>query len=157
MVERGINGTQLLELTHDVLRSEYAIGDVKIRRKLLTSIASLYQSNVASRYIVSVGWDNRLRVWIDSSSNKKAVQHPVTVMPSETNLKQSNQTEITCIAHYPPLYVVTGGADGSIAIWNVVSGHFQRRAPYPKCATINDFEDTSCAQVCKGLIRNWSK
>jgi len=148
LVGHGVTGSQLLELSHDALRQKYGVEDVVARRKLLASIASLYQSNVASRYIVSVGWDNRLRVWIDSTStNKKALQHPVSVMPSETNLKASNQTEILCITHYPPNSVVTGGADGSIAIWNVVSGHFQRRAPYPKCATLNDFEDTSCAQV----------
>eukprot|EP01084_Bolivina_argentea_P189291 325555_1 len=94
--------------------------------KILNTICSLYQSNIASRYIVSVGWDNKIKVWMDST---KQMQNPITVMTG------ANQIEILCIAHYPPDYCVTGGSDGSIAIWNVASGHFQRKEVYPKCAS----------------------
>jgi len=146
---KGINGAELLSLSHGVLAAKpFSITDEKLRRKILSNVASLYQSSVASRYIVTVGWDNKIRVWIDSANSKKPIQHPITVMPSETNLKQSNQIEILCIAHYPPVFVVTGGTDGSIAIWNVVSGHFQRKETYPVAALLSRNEDMACVQCC---------
>eukprot|EP01084_Bolivina_argentea_P226841 383113_1 len=148
LINNGLkNGNELLELTHDILLNKYNIINVIFRRKILNSISSLYQSNIASRYIVSVGWDNKIRVWIDSTN--KPIQYPITIMPSQININQSNQNGILCIAHYPPVYVITGGNDGSIAIWNVVSGFFKKKQNYPIKAMINtgnNNDDTSCVE-----------
>eukprot|EP00484_Ammonia_sp_Unknown_P029258 CAMPEP_0197028102 /NCGR_PEP_ID=MMETSP1384-20130603/7880_1 /TAXON_ID=29189 /ORGANISM="Ammonia sp." /LENGTH=1184 /DNA_ID=CAMNT_0042457053 /DNA_START=22 /DNA_END=3576 /DNA_ORIENTATION=- len=145
LMEHAITGGELLELNHDILQAKYKIENASHRRKILNAIAGLYQSNAASKFIVSVGWDNMIRVWIDSTS--KAVQHPISVMPSAVNANQSNQIEISCIAYYPPVSVVTGGADGSIAIWNVFSGLFQRKESYSELAMMDADDDISCTQV----------
>lgn len=117
-------------MTHESLRSQYKINDESLRRKILNAVSNLFQSSVASRYIVSVGWDNKIRVWVDSTN--KSIQTPITVMPkSDTECQMSNQSEILCITDIPPVYVATGGSDGSICLWNVVSGHFRRKMYYP--------------------------
>ena len=140
-----IDGRQLLKLNHFSLRTIYQISEVNDRRKLLAAICSLYQSNIASRYIVSIGWDNRLRVWLDSSAKK--LQMPLSVIDSAQPL-------IVCIAHYPPNCVVTGGCDGSICLYNVVSAHFESKFDYPSHLRTGT-EDVQCSKIeslSSGLI-----
>ena len=57
------------------------------------------------------------------------------------------QGEITSLSHCPPSFVVTGGSDGSICVWNVISGHFRAKLVCKQFEQFAKRIDHVCNQV----------
>ncbi|XP_036453237.1 WD repeat-containing protein on Y chromosome [Colossoma macropomum] len=82
-------------------------------------------------FIISVGWDRRIDVYLDSPEDTRHVQRP---QPSwQDDLRKGHKEDILCIAQCPPYLLATGSYDGEIIVWNLVSGHIQCRflSPLP--------------------------
>ncbi|KAL6471410.1 hypothetical protein MHYP_G00200600 [Metynnis hypsauchen] len=82
-------------------------------------------------FIISVGWDRRIDVYLDSPEDTHHVQRP---QPSwQDDLRKGHREDILCIAQCPPYLLATGSYDGEIIVWNLVSGHIQCRflSPLP--------------------------
>ncbi|XP_037402683.1 WD repeat-containing protein on Y chromosome [Pygocentrus nattereri] len=82
-------------------------------------------------FIISVGWDQRIDVYLDSPEDTHHVQSP---QPSwQDDLRKGHKEDILCIAQCPPYLLATASYDGEIIVWNLVSGHIQCRflSPLP--------------------------
>ncbi|KAL7849096.1 hypothetical protein SRHO_G00207190 [Serrasalmus rhombeus] len=82
-------------------------------------------------FIISVGWDRRIDVYLDSPEDTHHVQSP---QPSwQDDLRKGHKEDILCIAQCPPYLLATASYDGEIIVWNLVSGHIQCRflSPLP--------------------------
>ncbi|ETO11483.1 hypothetical protein RFI_25891 [Reticulomyxa filosa] len=158
LVEQGVDGSELLQLTHEQLANKYNIDNAIDRRKILQAVQTLFNNIrihffffvqikksqiISPHYVVSVGWDNKVRIWEDKSN--KTVQHAITVLPNQSEQSDSNQIEITCLCYCPPSSIVTGGFDGSIVQWNLLSGHLIKK--YTCEYFENHIQDSTCTCV----------
>lgn len=100
---------------------------------VLCSPAYARHTCVCVRYIISVGWDRRINVYLDNiSDNLYTVARPAP--PWQDDLENGHQEDILTIADCQPNYLATASYDGEIIVWNIVSGHVfcHLRAPPPR-------------------------
>ncbi|KAK3099235.1 hypothetical protein FSP39_001323 [Pinctada imbricata] len=93
-----------------------------------------------NRFVVSVGWDKRINMYSDSSTdvNVMFVQNPLENWSDDVNF--GHKEDILSVAQCPPNLLATAGYDGEVIVWNMVSGHkyCHLRAP-----TLPEYEDQS--------------
>ncbi|KAH9196819.1 hypothetical protein AeNC1_001200 [Aphanomyces euteiches] len=81
--------------------------------------SAMPQSNgrgfVQSKYILSVGWDRRVYVWLDNANQDYLLR-----MPEDLSIGHSD--DILSMAFCPPKLVATGGMDGYVMLWGLNSG-----------------------------------
>ncbi|XP_056417833.1 WD repeat-containing protein on Y chromosome-like isoform X1 [Hyla sarda] len=78
-----------------------------------------------NKYIVGVGWDRRITMYIDSDDDLHHFQEP---QPGwHDDLIRGHREDILCIAQNPPNLLASSSYDGEIIIWNMISGHIQCR------------------------------
>ncbi|KAL3317599.1 WD40 repeat domain 95 [Cichlidogyrus casuarinus] len=123
----------------------------------------IYIDTTNNQFIVAVGWDRRINVFIDpypvtSKSGVKAQQRnteandSVTtyskIMPENAwpdDLVAGHQNDILSIASGPPRFIATGDYSGQVLVWNMISGHIFCR--------LNAFH-TKPAQITKNNFFN---
>lgn len=78
-----------------------------------------------NKYIVAVGWDRRINMYIDSDDDLHHFQEP---QPGwKDDLIRGHREDILCIAQNPPNLLASSSYDGEIIIWNMISGHIHCR------------------------------
>ncbi|KAM9320761.1 cilia- and flagella-associated protein 337-like [Gastrophryne carolinensis] len=78
-----------------------------------------------NRYIVAVGWDRRINMYIDSEDD---LHHFLEPQPCwQDDLMRGHCEDILCIAQNPPNLLASSSYDGEIIIWNMISGHIYCR------------------------------
>uniref|UniRef100_A0A0L8IAK9 Uncharacterized protein n=1 Tax=Octopus bimaculoides TaxID=37653 RepID=A0A0L8IAK9_OCTBM len=90
------------------------------------------EMNRRSKYVVSVGWDQRINIYEDNfDSTVHFVHHPSKNW--EEDLKNGHTEEILCVAQSPSHMLATASYDGEIIVWKLMSGHIfcHLRAPMP--------------------------
>ncbi|CAI9734813.1 repeat-containing on Y chromosome-like [Octopus vulgaris] len=90
------------------------------------------EMNRRSKYVVAVGWDQRINIYEDNfDSTVHFVHHPSKNW--EEDLKNGHTEEILCIAQSASHMLATASYDGEIIVWKLMSGHIfcHLRAPMP--------------------------
>lgn len=83
-----------------------------------------------NKFIVSVGWDKKISVFLDDSGNMNS--EPVRVFPnSEYLFTRGHNDDILCVDFCPPNILATGGVDGQICIWNLETSQFKKSMKEP--------------------------
>ncbi|XP_068123133.1 cilia- and flagella-associated protein 337-like [Hyperolius riggenbachi] len=78
-----------------------------------------------NKYVVAVGWDRRINMYIDSDDDLHHFQEP---QPGwQDDLIRGHREDILCIAQNPPNLLASSSYDGEIIIWNMISGHIYCR------------------------------
>ncbi|ORZ37998.1 WD40-repeat-containing domain protein [Catenaria anguillulae PL171] len=79
--------------------------------------AVLFTEIGANKYILAVGWDRKISVFLDSPE-------PFECKPLREihDAYRGHREDILCVTFAPPSLVATGGLDGSIVVWNLESG-----------------------------------
>ena len=67
---------------------------------------------IEHKYIVSCGWDRRIRLFVDDEEDEV---HPQRIFPAPGF--EGHHDDILCIAHCDPRLIATGSFDGEIVIW----------------------------------------
>ncbi|PAA61851.1 hypothetical protein BOX15_Mlig030421g10, partial [Macrostomum lignano] len=100
--------------------------------------AVLYMEVSKNRFIVAVGWDRRISLFMDDCGEAvQSVQYPENYWKDD---KLRGHTEdILSVASSPPNHLATSSYDGSIIVWNTVSGHVYCKIPPPPPPS--DYED----------------
>ncbi|XP_075190056.1 cilia- and flagella-associated protein 337-like [Anomaloglossus baeobatrachus] len=78
-----------------------------------------------NKYIIAVGWDRRINMYIDSDDDLHHFQEPQAGWSDD--LIRGHREDILCIALNPPNLLASSSYDGEIIIWNMISGHIQCR------------------------------
>ncbi|XP_073518596.1 cilia- and flagella-associated protein 337-like isoform X2 [Phyllobates terribilis] len=78
-----------------------------------------------NKYIIAVGWDRRINMYIDSDDDLHHFQEPQPGWADD--LIGGHREDILCIALNPPNLLASSSYDGEIIIWNMISGHIQCR------------------------------
>ncbi|XP_039770903.1 WD repeat-containing protein on Y chromosome-like isoform X2 [Ornithorhynchus anatinus] len=97
-----------------------------------------------NRYVVAVGWDRRINMYLDSPEDVYHFRTPQPPWPDD--LTRGHKEDILCVAHCPPTLLATSSYDGEIIIWNVVSGHVCHKLNSPTPWT-GGGEDRSISRV----------
>ncbi|KAI8996010.1 WD40-repeat-containing domain protein [Gaertneriomyces semiglobifer] len=87
----------------------------------------IYIEMGTNKYILSVGWDRRVVIWLDDPKDFDA--HPIRIMESG---HKGHQDDITSVAFCPPAMVCTASVDGTIVVWSLESGYIKHvlREPF---------------------------
>ncbi|KAJ3128804.1 WD40 repeat domain 95 [Physocladia obscura] len=83
----------------------------------------------ATRYIIIVGWDKRISIYIDEIGNIEDKQHPYSIYPKG---KPWHNDDIMCVTFTQPNILVTGSFDGTVVLSNMQSGHMLRKLKCPE-------------------------
>ncbi|KAM4702080.1 cilia- and flagella-associated protein 337-like [Discoglossus pictus] len=83
-----------------------------------------------NKYIIAVGWDRRINMYIDSDDHLPHFREP---QPSwQDDLVRGHREDILCIADNPPYLLASSSYDGEIIVWNMISGHIHCRLNIPE-------------------------
>lgn len=90
----------------------------------------LYLTLHRKAFVISVGWDRRIEIYLDSKEETQFNQRP---KPSwQDDVRSGHKADILCIAQCTPHLLATGCYDGEIIIWNVVSERILCRFQTPQ-------------------------
>ncbi|XP_077064208.1 cilia- and flagella-associated protein 337 isoform X1 [Siphateles boraxobius] len=79
----------------------------------------LYLTLHRNQFVISVGWDHRIDIYLDSKEETPYNERP---KPSwQDDVRNGHKVDILCIAQCTPHLLATGSYDGEIIVWNVVS------------------------------------
>lgn len=97
---------------------------------------------IRNKYIVSVGWDRRIYVWMDGAGANDGNEQGYCIrMPDEDDqLEKGHQDDITTVVFLPPDTVATGSHDGQIIFWCLSSGRITRHFREPGAVSIEAME-----------------
>ena len=80
-------------------------------------------NEIEHRYIVSVGWDKKVRLFLDDDEEETG---PHRTMPSPGF--SGHNDDVLCVVHCGSRLLATGSYDGEIVVWSLASGGEKRRA-----------------------------
>ena len=92
--------------------------------------------DIAHKFIVSCGWDKKLRIYIDDDDEEV---EPYRMLPSPGFLGHTD--DILCVVHCAPRLVATGSYNGEIIIWSLASGSgrfFMKLADYVDSSEVDE-------------------
>uniref|UniRef100_H2Z5G4 Uncharacterized protein n=1 Tax=Ciona savignyi TaxID=51511 RepID=H2Z5G4_CIOSA len=95
-----------------------------------------------NRFIIAVGWDQRINIFSDDTDDFHLVQHPHPHWPDD--LRRGHTDDIVAVTFGRPNMLATVSYDGCIIVWNVISGHSISRIPYPNIETDSESHDDDC-------------
>ncbi|KAJ3343207.1 hypothetical protein HDU83_005796 [Entophlyctis luteolus] len=81
-----------------------------------------------AKYIVAVGWDRKVTLFLDDPNNADDRQHPFSVFPQD---QVWHTDDIMCVAFAQPNVLATASYNGEIVLSNVTSGHLMKRLKWP--------------------------
>ncbi|XP_067949364.1 cilia- and flagella-associated protein 337-like [Watersipora subatra] len=76
-----------------------------------------------NRYVVGVGWDRCINIYIDEPNDTGLHQLVDPQDRWEDDKRNGHNEDILSIAFCPPNLLATSSYDGEVIIWNMVSGH----------------------------------
>ncbi|XP_046853202.1 WD repeat-containing protein 64-like isoform X2 [Xenia sp. Carnegie-2017] len=74
-----------------------------------------------NRYIISVGWDRTINVFLDDTTDFRHTQQPY--LRWDDDLINGHKEDILAVVSCPPNLLATSSFDGEVIVWNMVSGH----------------------------------
>ncbi|XP_076818537.1 cilia- and flagella-associated protein 337-like isoform X2 [Clavelina lepadiformis] len=83
-----------------------------------------------NRFIIAVGWDQRINIFPDQTDYFHHIQRPMPHWPDD--LRRGHTEDIVSVTFGKPNLIATASYDGFIIVWNIISGHSVSRIPYPK-------------------------
>ncbi|KAI8818479.1 WD40-repeat-containing domain protein [Fimicolochytrium jonesii] len=84
----------------------------------------LYVEMGANRFIVGVGWDRKVTIFLDDPGHFEA--RPVRIMHGGgAGTHRGHQDDISSVAFAPPSVLATASVDGIIVIWSLESGYMK--------------------------------
>nr|XP_033794798.1 WD repeat-containing protein 64-like isoform X2 [Geotrypetes seraphini] len=84
--------------------------------------ACTYAEIYNNRFIISVGWNNKINIFPDQEDEPAAEVH--CLQSEQINSERNgHQDDILCVASCPPNLLATSSCDGDVILWNLVSGH----------------------------------
>ncbi|KAG1951866.1 EF-hand calcium-binding domain-containing protein [Pimephales promelas] len=90
----------------------------------------LYLTLHRNAFVISVGWDHRIDIYVDSKEETPYNEKP---KPSWLDdVRNGHKVDILCIAQCTPHFLATGSYDGEIIVWNVVSERILSRFQTPQ-------------------------
>ncbi|KAJ3185585.1 WD40 repeat domain 95 [Geranomyces variabilis] len=120
------SGRRLITGSRDGLIKMWNFNNGQILRKMMKDNVSeatdvLYVEMGANRFIVSVGWDRKVVIFLDDPAHFEA--KPVRVM--QANAYKGHQDDISSVAFRAPSMLATSSVDGIIVIWSLESGYMK--------------------------------
>ncbi|XP_067220491.1 cilia- and flagella-associated protein 337 [Chanodichthys erythropterus] len=79
----------------------------------------LYLKLHRNAFVISVGWDRRIDIYLASKEETQKIQGPKPYW--QDDVRNGHKEDILCIAQCTPHHLATGSYDGEIIVWNVVS------------------------------------
>ncbi|KAJ3105690.1 WD40 repeat domain 95 [Phlyctochytrium planicorne] len=84
----------------------------------------IYVEMGSNRYIIAVGWDRKIAIFIDDSSHFES--HPVRVLNGAGwGAHRGHEDDISSVTFCAPNILATGSIDGVIVVWNLESGYIK--------------------------------
>ncbi|KAJ3375003.1 WD repeat-containing protein 49 [Allomyces arbusculus] len=88
--------------------------------------AVLFVEVQANKYVIAVGWDHKISVFLDSPEDFEC--WPLREI---SDAHRGHHEDILCVAMAPPSLLATGGLDGLIVAWNIESGTWRANMKDP--------------------------
>ncbi|KAI9094719.1 WD40-repeat-containing domain protein [Phlyctochytrium arcticum] len=123
------SGRRLVTGSRDGVVKMWNFNNGQILRKMLKDNVSettdvLYVEMGSNRYIVAVGWDRKITIFLDDPTHFEA--RPVRIMNgSGSGAHKGHQDDISSVAFCPPSMLATSSVDGIIVIWSLESGYIK--------------------------------
>ncbi|KAK9962371.1 hypothetical protein ABG768_007741 [Culter alburnus] len=90
----------------------------------------LYLKLHRNAFVISVGWDRRIDIYLASKEETQKIQGPKPYW--QDDVRNGHKEDILCIAQCTPHHLATGSYDGEIIVWNVVSERILCRFKTPQ-------------------------
>jgi WD40 repeat protein len=95
-----------------------------IKGNVLETTDVLYVEMGSNRYIIAVGWDRKITIFIDDPDHFESF--PVRILNgSGSGAHRGHEDDISAVAFCPPNVLATSSIDGVIVIWNLESGYIK--------------------------------
>ncbi|XP_051719029.1 WD repeat-containing protein 64 [Ctenopharyngodon idella] len=101
----------------------------------------LYLKLHRNTFVISVGWDRRIDIYLDFKEETQKIQGPKP--PWQDDVRNGHKEDILCIAQCTPHHLATGSYDGEIIVWNVVSERILCRFKTPQQSSSYPVQCTS--------------
>ncbi|RKO89787.1 WD40-repeat-containing domain protein, partial [Blyttiomyces helicus] len=116
-------GRRLITGSRDNVIKMWNFNNGQILRKMLKG-TEVETTDGSGRYVVAVGWDRKITIFIDDSSHFEAT--PVRVLNGAgSGAHRGHEDDISAVAFCPPSMLATSSVDGVIVIWNLESGYIK--------------------------------
>ncbi|KAJ3016984.1 WD40 repeat domain 95 [Thoreauomyces humboldtii] len=120
------SGRRLITGSRDGVVKMWNFNNGQILRKMNKDNVSeatevLYVEMGANRFIVAVGWDRKVSIFLDDPGHFEA--KPVRIMQASGH--KGHQDDISSVAFCPPSMLATASVDGIIVIWSLESGYMK--------------------------------
>ncbi|KAI8914980.1 WD40-repeat-containing domain protein [Powellomyces hirtus] len=129
------SGRRLITGSRDGIIKMWNFNNGQILRKMMkdnTTEATdvLYVEMGANRFIVAVGWDRKVMIFLDDPGHFEA--KPVRIMQGTgSTAHKGHQDDISSVAFRPPSMLATSSVDGIIVIWSLESGYMKMTLSEP--------------------------
>ncbi|KAJ3193189.1 WD40 repeat domain 95 [Irineochytrium annulatum] len=124
-----LTGRRLITGSRDGVVKMWNFNNGQILRKmikgnLLEVTELIYVEMGSNRYIVAVGWDRKISIFLDDTSHFEAF--PVRVLNGAGwGAHRGHEDDISSVAFCPPNILATSSIDGIIVVWNLESGYIK--------------------------------
>ncbi|EGF76597.1 hypothetical protein BATDEDRAFT_92606 [Batrachochytrium dendrobatidis JAM81] len=117
------SGRRLITGGRDCMIKMWNFNNGQTLRHLIKNTA-METTEGLNRFIVAVGWDRTISIFIDNPSHFDA--RPTRVLNgSGSGAHKGHEDDISAVAFCPPNMLATSSVDGTIVIWNLESGYIK--------------------------------
>ncbi|KAI9204974.1 WD40-repeat-containing domain protein [Polychytrium aggregatum] len=114
---------RLITGSRDGIIKMWNFNNGQILRKMVKD-NTMEATDGANKYIITVGWDRKITIFLDDSSHFEA--RPVRVLNGiGSGAQRGHEDDISSVAFCPPNSLATGSMDGVIVVWNLESGYIK--------------------------------
>ncbi|KAI8614723.1 WD40-repeat-containing domain protein [Chytriomyces sp. MP71] len=117
------SGRRLVTGSRDGIVKMWNFNNGQILRKMMKT-NSLEVTDGSNNYIIAVGWDRRITIFIDDSDHFET--QPVRILNGAGwGAHRGHEDDISSVAFCSPNLLATSSVDGCIVIWNLESGYIK--------------------------------
>lgn len=123
------SGRRLITGSRDGIVKMWNFNNGQILRKMIKDNSTevtdvIYVEMGANRYIVAVGWDKKITIFVDDPNHFES--EPVRIINGAGwGAYRGHEDDISSVAFSPPNMLATSSMDGVIVVWNLESGHIK--------------------------------